>query len=94
MTSRTHADKVNQQYNQTGSDPISLERRLTDSLALKPVFNNMLIGVVDEFKRRNKQFKSLKDIELCKSVDATLDQILIDTTMQRELNFNHVKGIL
>jgi hypothetical protein len=54
----------------------------------------MLIGVVDEFKRRNKQFKSLKDIELCKSVDATLDQILIDTTMQRELNFNHVKGIL
>jgi hypothetical protein len=94
MTSRTHADKVNQQYNQTGSDPISLERRLTDSLALKPVFNNMLIGVVDEFKRRNKQFKSLKDIELCKSVDSTLDQILIDTTMQRELNFNHVKGIL
>lgn len=94
MTSRTHADKVNQQYNPTGSDPISLERRLTDSLALKPVFNNMLIGVVDEFKRRNKQFKSLKDIELCKSVDATLDQILIDTTMQRELNFNHVKGIL
>lgn len=85
---------MNQQYNQTGSDPISLERRLTDSLALNPVFNNMLIGVVDEFKRRNKQFKSIKDIELCKSVDATLDQILIDTTMQRELNFNHVKGIL
>ena len=94
MTSKTYADKKNQQYNQTGSDPISLERRLTDSLALKPVWNNMLIGVVDEFKRRNKQFKSLKDIELCKSVDATLDQILIDTTMQRELNFNHVKGIL
>lgn len=85
---------MNQQYNQTGSDPISLERRLTDSLALNPVFNNMLIGVVDEFIRRNKQFKSLKDIELCKSVDATLDQILIDTTMQRQVNFRHIVEIL
>ena len=85
---------MNQQYNQTGSDPISLERRLTDSLALNPVFNNMLIGVVDEFKRRNKQFNSLKDIELCKSVDATLDQILIDTTMQRQVNFRHIVEIL
>ncbi len=94
MTSKTHADKMNQQYNQTGSDPISLERRLTDSLALNPVFNNMLIGVVDEFIRRNKQFKSLKDIELCKSVDATLDQILIDTTMQRQVNFRHIVEIL
>jgi len=94
MTSKTYADKMNQQYNQTGSDPISLERRLTDSLALNPVFNNMLIGVVDEFKRRNKQFNSLKDIELCKSVDATLDQILIDTTMQRQVNFRHIVEIL
>ena len=85
---------MNQQYNQTGSDPISLERRLTDSLALNPVFNNMLIGVVDEFKRRNKQFNSLKDIELCKSVDATLDQTLIDTTMQRQVNFRHIVEIL
>lgn len=94
MTINTHADKVNQQFNQMGSNFISLQDRLTDSLALNPVFNNMLIGVVDEFKRRNKQFNSLKDIELCKSVDATLDQILIDTTMQRQVNFRHIVEIL
>ncbi len=63
MTINTHADKVNQQFNQMGSNFISLQDRLTDSLALNPVFNNMLIGVVDEFKRRNPQFKSLKDIK-------------------------------
>jgi len=94
MTINTHADKVNQQFNQMGSNFISLQDRLTDSLALNPVFNNMLIGVVDEFKRRNPQFKSLQDIELCKSVSATLDQILIDTTMQRQVNFRHIVEIL
>ncbi len=76
MTKLNHADKVNRQYNQTQSNFVTLQERLNESLALNPVFNNMLIGVVDEFKRRNKQWKKLSDIALCTSVDATLDQIL------------------
>tara|TARA_B000000609_G_C24178854_1_gene356208 strand:- start:303 stop:1451 length:1149 start_codon:yes stop_codon:yes gene_type:complete len=94
MTTLTHADKVNRQYNQTQSNFVTLQDRLNESLALNPVFKNMLIGVVDEFKRRNKQWKKLSDIALCTSVDATLDQILIDTTMQRQLNFRHIVNIL
>ena len=94
MTTLNHADKVNRQYNQTQSNFVTLQERLNESLALNPVFKNMLIGVVDEFKRRNKQWKKLSDIALCTSVDATLDQILIDTTMQRQLNFRHIVNIL
>jgi hypothetical protein len=94
MTVQVHADKVNQQFNQTASNFVTLQERLNQSLALNPVFNNMLIGVVDEFKRRNPQWEDAKDIVLCKAVDATLDQILIDTTMQRQVNFRHVVNIL
>lgn len=94
MTTLTHADIINQRFNKTDSNFITLSQRLIDALERHPVFNNKVLGVVDEFKRRHKQWKKLGDIVLCKAVDATLDKILIDDTMQRELNFQHVVNIL
>jgi hypothetical protein len=94
MTNQLHADKINSQYSNSKSNFVGLQGRLEQSLSLHPAFRNMLDGGVDEFKRRQTDFKSIEDIELCKAVDATLDQILIDTTMQRQVNFKHILDIL
>lgn len=94
MTSLTHADKINSQFSNTESNFVSLQERLEHSLALHSIFRNMLSGAVDEFRRRNLKFKSIKDVELCRAVDATLDQILVDTTMQRQVNFKHILEII
>ena len=94
MTEKLHADIINDQYRQSKSNFVSVQTRLSDSLNIHSSFQNMLMGGVDEFKRRNKQYRSIQDIELCKGVDATLDQIMIDTTMQRHVNFRHILNII
>jgi len=94
MTTLDHADKINEQFSNTESNFVSLQDRLEQSLSLHSAFRNMLTGTVDEFKRRQPQFKTITDIELCKGVNATLDQILIDTTMQRQVNFKHITEII
>lgn len=90
----THAQRVNQQYLQPESHFVSLQERLSDALAHSPIFVNQLIAMIDEFKRRHKEWTKFKDLELCKAIQVPMDKILIDTTMQRSLNLRHVLKIL
>ena len=94
MTTTSYADKINQQFTEEASNLVSLQQRLNDALELNPVFAKMLDGAVDEFKRRNKQWKSFDDITLCNSIPAKMSDIVIDTTLQRPLNIRHVIKIL
>lgn len=94
MSEKTYADRVNGQFKQCTSNFVSLQKRLIEALELNPVFNNMLDGAVDEFKRRNKSWKSFSDLSLCQAIPATLDKVLIDTTLQRPLNIRHIIKIL
>lgn len=90
----SHAKKVNDQYLHKTSNFITLQQRLSDALHLAPMFAGLLIAAVDEFKRRNPQWKHFIDIQLCQAIQVTIDKILIDTTMQRALNMRHVINIL
>jgi hypothetical protein len=53
-----------------------------------------LKGVLAEFKRRNPQFKTWEDIKLCESLSTALDKVLIDITMQRQLEWDWCLEIL
>ena len=94
MSTKTYADKINQQFTEEASNLVSLQQRLNDALELNPVFAKMLDGAVDEFKRRNKQWKSFNDITLCNAIPAKLSDVVIDTTLQRPLNIRHIIKIL
>ena len=92
----TKAQLVNEQYNQTQSNFVSLQQRLNDALTFSPIFVPTLTAVVDEFKRRTKaqEWTSFSDLKLCQAIQVPMDRILIDTTMQRQLSLRHVLNIL
>jgi len=90
-----HASIINQQYEQVESNFVTLENRLDEALKTAPYFTAQLTAVVDEFKRRNKdKWKVFNDLNLCKSIPAEANKILIDSTMQRALNIRHILSIL
>ena len=91
---KSHAQIVNEQYLQADSHFVSLQQRLTDALNQSPVFNNLLTAMVVEFKRRNSFWQKFADLELCKAIMVPMDRILIDTTMQRNINLRHILKIL
>lgn len=94
MTTKSYADKINGQFTQSKSNFVTLQKRLSEALTLNPVFSNMLDGAVDEFKRRNKQWKTFTDMHLCSAIAVSMDKVLIDTTLQRPLNIRHIVKIL
>ena len=73
---------------------MTLQDRLSEALKQAPIFAGVLIGLIDEFKRRNKKWKQFADMQLCEAIPVPMDRILIDTTMQRSLNMRHVLNIL
>ena len=89
-----YAWQINQQYLQSTSNYVSLQTRLNQALKKNPAFAGMLDAVVAEFKRRNKDWMKFSDLKLCKALQATLDEILIDTTLQRPLIIEHILKIL
>jgi hypothetical protein len=94
MTTKTHAQLVNERYLKSDSHFVSLQERLSEALKSAPVFVNMLTAVVEEYKRRNKNWAKFTDLKLCKAIQVPMDKILIDTTMQRSLNLRHILNIL
>ncbi len=89
---KTYAQKANEFYNQKASHFISLRERLNESLT--DFFDYQLEGAIAEFKRRMTALKKFSDMGLCKSIMVPMDKILIDTTMQRQVNIRHVVNII
>ena len=94
MTQLTHAQIVNGRYLKSTSHFVTLQDRLNAALKHAPVFQGLLTGVVDEFKRRHADWKTFADLHLCEAIPAGVDKILIDTTMQRPVNLRHILNIL
>lgn len=88
----SYAKKANNFYNQTTSHFISLRERLNESL--NDLYEFQLEGVISEFKRKHKDWKQFSDLQLCQAITTSMDKILIDTTMQRQVNFPHILRIL
>jgi hypothetical protein len=91
---KTHAQLINEQYLKSDSHFVTLRERLTDALKHAPLFEGLLLAMVEEFKRRHKDWQTFVDLHLCRAIQVTMDRILIDTTMQRSLNLRHILNIL
>ena len=95
-----HAQKINDLYDVSESNFVTLQERLEKAIAKSPQFKAQLEAVVDEFRRRNcsppaqRGWTEFKQIKLCTAMSASMDCILIDETMQRELNMRHILKIL
>ena len=90
----THAQKVNAQYRRTNSNFITLQQRLVEALQMSPIHASLLVSAIDEFKRRNPIWSKFTDLKLCEAIQVTLDKVLIDTTMQRAVNMDHILDII
>ena len=88
----TYADRINASYKQTSSHFVDLGSRLR--YYNKRRLAHDLAETINEFKGRHPNIKEWKDLNLCKALSTALDKILIDTTMQRELNMEHIMNIL
>lgn len=95
-----YAQKVNSLYEVAESNFVTLQERLEKAIAKAPQFKAQLEAVVDEFRRRNcmppceRGWTQFSDINLCSAIQVSMDSILIDETMQRELNMRHILKIL
>lgn len=87
-----YAAKANSFYNQKKSHFVTLRERLVESLA--DTFEPLLDRVVAEFKRNNKKWTTFEQLLLCRAIQVPMNKILIDTTMQRQVNLNHILNIL
>ena len=87
-----YAKKINEEYRHSESHFISLRERLQESLLGQNEF--ALTAVVAEFKRRFKKWTKFGDMKLCRAIMVPMDKILIDTTMQRAVNFLHILNIM
>jgi len=91
---------MNSLYEVAASNFVTLSERLTKAIGKAPFFRGQLEAVVDEFKRRNcsppteRGWTKFSDIALCNAIQVPFDKILIDETMQRELNMRHILKIL
>ena len=94
MTQLTHAEIVNARYTKSTSHFVTLQDRLNAALKHAPLYQGLLTGIVDEFKRRHKDWKTFADLHLCQAIQVAMDRILIDTTMQRPVNLRHILNIL
>ena len=95
-----YAQKINDLYNVSESNFVTLQQRLEKAIAKAPQFRAQLEAVVDEFRRRNcmppceRGWTKFDNINLCSAIQVSMDSILIDETMQRELNMRHILKIL
>ena len=87
-----YADRINSNYKVSRSDFVDLGSRLR--YYSKRSYAWMLAGAVEEWKGRRPDIKTWEDLHLCKALSTSLDKILVDTTMQREINMDHVIKIL
>jgi hypothetical protein len=97
---KTQAQKINDLYEVAESNFVTLQERLEKAILKAPFFRSQLEAVVDEFKRRNcsppavRGWTKFSDINICQSIQVSMNAILIDETMQRELNMRHILSIL
>jgi len=96
---KTRSQIVNEQFRNNNSNFVTLQERLNDALKLAPFFEAQLDAVVDEFKRRhtapsNVAWERFEQIQMCKAIQVKMNTILIDASMQRNVNIRHILNIL
>lgn len=100
-TSRSHARSINLKYTNADSHFLSLQDRWNDVLSqMDPAQKNSVISrlnaAIKTFKRNHPKIKSFDDpgFRLCRAIRRKLSHILVDTTIQRQLNITWVISII
>jgi hypothetical protein len=100
-TSRTHARAVNSKYINGASIYLTLKDRWNEVLASMPVdqknsVNTRLKLAIKAFERKYPKVKTFDDpnFRLCRAIRRKLSRILVDTTIQRQLNVDWVLSII
>ena len=90
---KSHADKVNDRFNNRKSDFISVKNRIDQYLKFDPTANTKLQNAIKTFKLKNPSW-DWDTTHLVKAQDSILSAILIDDTMNRPLVWRHVIEII
>ncbi len=98
---RTHARKVNAKFDSNKANYVSWQARWNEALAKFPLEQkhqiiSRLKAALKRFERKYPNIKSFQDqkFRLCKALTKKLTNILIDTTIQRELDVDWVIKII
>jgi hypothetical protein len=101
MTQPSYADQINAKYKNGADHFVDLKQRFNDTLSLyspttQATIRANLKRAIGEFQKRHGNVKSFSDprFRLCQAQIARLANILIDTTMQRQLNISWVISII
>jgi len=102
MTTPTHADLINGRYNIKTSQFVDLVTRLNDTVAsLSPQaqrnWNSGLANAIKAFKKNHPgvvDFSDRQRFRLCLAQEISLNDIVIDATMQREPDLNWIIKII
>ena len=90
----TYAATVNARFHKSKSQYVDLQTRLQNALKNFPVKQSLITEAINEFQLRNPQIQQRKNAALCQADKTTLDKIVIDVTLQRELDVTHVSRII
>jgi len=101
-TANIYANSRNARFQNTSSNLIDLVQRLNNTIASMPVqaqrnWQSKLVKALSTFKKNHPGLVSINDrhkLRLCKSLVCNLQDIQIDTTMQREPNLQWVLTII
>jgi len=100
-TMATYADKVNAKYKNGADHFVDLKDRFNETLSLytqtvQATIRSALKGAISAFQARHPGITRFDDpsFRLCRAEWAYLSDILIDTTMQRQLNISWVIEIV
>ena len=97
----TYADARNKRYQNSSANLVDLVQRLNDTISALPAAaqRNWQAGLkkaLAEFRRKHPGLKTFDRAQfpLCQAIDRPLQQIVIDTTMQREPNLKWILNII
>jgi len=95
----SYAAQRNARFNTDNSTIISPAQRWRDTYAIydkgtQGLIDHMLDMAKDEFRRRYPDTKAWTDLELVESREVSLSQLMIDSTMQRQLDIFWVLHLL
>lgn len=90
---KSYADKINARYSEKKSHFVSLKERLNSYLQGSKTAQDELNNAMKDFKKNYPTIK-WNQISLAMARECKLSEILIDDTMNRPVDWNHVRNIL
>lgn len=89
-----YASQVNSRFHKSQSQYVDIATRLAEAIKHAGWRAGTVAEAAKEFSIRNKGIQSKKNIKLCSAQKTTMDKIVIDVTLQRELSIQHLVSIL